>query len=71
MDRVNPWFIPRNYLVQQAIDRAHAGDISEIERLLEVSRRPYEAHPDAPDLHRRRPEWARHRPGCAALSCSS
>lgn len=71
MGAANPRVIPRNYLVQQAIDAAEAGDPSRVEGLLEALRRPYEDRPEHADLMGRRPEWARHRAGCSALSCSS
>ena len=71
MRGANPKYVPRNYLAQLAIDAAERGDTSVLERLLRVLRRPYDDQPEAEDLAARRPEWARHRVGCSALSCSS
>jgi protein adenylyltransferase len=71
MNRVNPKYVFRNYLAQQAIDALAAGDASVLERLMRVLEHPYDEQPDADDLAERRPEWARNKPGCSALSCSS
>ncbi len=71
MNAVNPKYVPRNYLAQQAIDAMAAGDASVLERLMKVLERPYDEQPAHDDLAARRPEWARHKPGCSALSCSS
>ncbi|SEO77253.1 protein adenylyltransferase SelO [Trujillonella endophytica] len=45
MDRVNPVYIPRNHLVEEALDAATAGDLGPLERLLEAVTRPFEARP--------------------------
>ncbi|OBJ71050.1 protein adenylyltransferase SelO [Mycobacterium sp. 1274756.6] len=42
MDRVNPIYIPRNHLVEQALTAATAGDLGPVEKLLEAVRFPYE-----------------------------
>lgn len=71
MNRANPKYVLRNYLAQLAIDALEQGDASVLERLMKVLERPYDEQPDHDELADRRPEWARNRPGCSALSCSS
>jgi len=71
MNRANPKYVLRNYLAQLAIDALAAGDASFMERLMRVLERPYDEQPEHDDLAEKRPEWARNRPGCSALSCSS
>jgi uncharacterized protein YdiU (UPF0061 family) len=71
MNRVNPKYVLRNYLAQLAIDALTEGDASMLERLMSVLKRPYDEQPEHDELAERRPEWARNRPGCSALSCSS
>ena len=71
MNAVNPKYVFRNYLAQQAIDALEQDDASVLERLMQVLKRPYDEQPSHDDLAERRPEWARHRAGCSALSCSS
>jgi serine/tyrosine/threonine adenylyltransferase len=71
MNRVNPKYVFRNYLAQLAIDGLERDDPSFLERLMRVLERPYDEQPEHDELAERRPEWARQRPGCSALSCSS
>ncbi|WP_433503553.1 protein adenylyltransferase SelO [Pseudonocardia halophobica] len=45
MDRVNPIYVPRNHLVDEALTAAVAGDRGPWDRLLEVLARPFEERP--------------------------
>lgn len=45
MDGVNPIYIPRNHLVDEALEAATAGDLSLFERLHEALSDPYTARP--------------------------
>lgn len=71
MDKVNPKYVLRNYMAQQAIDKATAGDYSEVQNLLQLLRNPYLEQPEYERYFARRPEWARTKAGCSMLSCSS
>lgn len=71
MRATNPKFVLRNWLSQTAIDAAEKGDLSVLQRLFDVMQRPFDDQPEHEDLAGKRPEWARHKPGCSALSCSS
>jgi serine/tyrosine/threonine adenylyltransferase len=45
MDRVNPFYVPRNQRVEEALTAATAGDLGPVRRLLDVLTRPFEERP--------------------------
>ncbi len=59
MDGVNPAVIPRNHLVEQALDAATAGDLALVDRLVDVLRDPFTDPADDEPLARPAPADAR------------
>ena len=64
---INPKFILRNYMAQIAIDKAEAGDYSEIDNLLTLLQSPFEEHPNFQHYAGLPPDWAEQ----ISVSCSS
>lgn len=69
-DSVNPKYIPRQHLLQKAIDEAEKGEFGELERLMEILKCPYEEQLDA-EAYCQPPPEEMIRPGVCYLSCSS
>jgi uncharacterized protein YdiU (UPF0061 family) len=64
---VNPKFVLRNHLAEQAIRRAQAQDYTEIERLRQLLASPYDEHPGCEADADFPPDWA----SSIEISCSS
>lgn len=67
MHAVNPKYILRNYLAQVAIEKAQAGDYSEVRKLLAILERPCDEQPEHEAYAALPPDWASH----LEVSCSS
>ena len=64
---VNPKYILRNYLAEQAIQAAEAGEYGQVERLFNVLSKPFDAQPEHNKLAALPPAWAE----SISVSCSS
>jgi uncharacterized protein YdiU (UPF0061 family) len=67
MHAVNPKFVLRNHIAEQAIRRAQEGDFTETERVLELLRRPFDEQPEHEAYAGFPPDWAEQ----LEVSCSS
>lgn len=67
MFAINPLYVLRNHLAENAIRAAQQGDASEIERLITVLRDPYTEHPGMESYCALPPDWATG----LEVSCSS
>ncbi|HZY16125.1 MAG TPA: YdiU family protein [Ramlibacter sp.] len=67
MLRVNPKYVLRNHLCEQAIRQAKLGDDSAVETLLALVQSPFDEHPAHEDFAGFPPDWATH----IEISCSS
>ncbi|MDD3450141.1 MAG: YdiU family protein [Gammaproteobacteria bacterium] len=67
MEAVNPLYVLRNHLAQHAIERAHAGDFTEIDRLMKALADPWTRRPGLEAYAAPPPEGAPK----VVVSCSS
>lgn len=67
MNTVNPLYIPRNYLLQQAISQAENGVFDEVERLFDCWQQPFIEQARFADLALPAQDWQKN----IAVSCSS
>ena len=67
MLKINPKYVLRNYLGEQAIAKAKLKDFSEVETLLKLVQAPFEEHPDSERCAGLPPDWAAE----IEISCSS
>lgn len=67
MKAVNPKYILRNYLAQQAIEAAQRHDFSKIETLRQILARPFDEQPEHDIYAALPPDWANE----LSVSCSS
>src|SRR5690606_4053756 len=67
MAAVNPKYVLRNYLAQQAIEAAEQGDYGPVRELHEVLSRPFDEQPGKEHYAQRPPDWGKR----LEISCSS
>ena len=67
MHAVNPLYVLRNYLAQQAIEAAEQGDYGPVRELHAVLSQPFEAQAGMARYAERPPQWGKH----LEISCSS
>ena len=67
MQSINPKYVLRNYLAQQAIDKAQQKDYAEIDVLLKLLSQPFDEQPEMQDYAQAAPAWAKN----LEVSCSS
>jgi uncharacterized protein YdiU (UPF0061 family) len=67
MNAVNPKYILRNYLAQNAIEAAQSGDNSKVQRLFEVLQKPFDEQPEFEKYAQLPPDWGK----TLEISCSS
>jgi serine/tyrosine/threonine adenylyltransferase len=69
-EKVNPVYIPRQHLLQIAIEAAEEGDYSELHQLMSVLEKPF-TEQEGMEKYSSKPPAEMVRPGISMLSCSS
>jgi len=67
MKQINPKFILRNYMAQEAIELAEKSDFSKLENLIEIISNPFKEQEKYQEYAKRSPAWAKN----LEISCSS
>jgi len=67
IEQLNPLYVLRNYLAQQAISAAEAGDTTPLQQLFQVLKQPYQAQPGMEHYSAPPPDWGKQ----MEISCSS
>ena len=67
MNQVNPKFILRNYMAQEAIEAAQNNDFSALETFIIILSKPFEEHEEFQNFANKSPAWAKD----LEISCSS
>jgi uncharacterized protein YdiU (UPF0061 family) len=67
MNQVNPKYILRTYLAQNAIQKANQKDYSEVNKLLKILQHPFDEQPEHEEYAQLPPDWSK----LICLSCSS
>jgi len=71
MEKTNPCYILRNFQVQLAIEAAEKGCFEPLTQLSELLKTPYKQQLTFKQFEQKKPDWAKDKFGCSALSCSS
>ncbi|MCK8046210.1 YdiU family protein [Shewanella sp. 1CM18E] len=66
-NRVNPKYILRNYLAQEAIVAVEEGNLTPLHELQQVLQKPFDEQPEFDDFAKRPPDWGQG----LIMSCSS
>ena len=71
-EQTNPYFVLRNYLIQEALDEyQNTGSNNKMQDLYKALQSPYQENEFNKNFVKKMPDWARQKAGCSSLSCSS